>query len=186
MSEDNRGCGSTVAGGVVICAIIFNWFGAGELASGIFQGAVNIVTSVARGPSSGSSSPSTSPTKPPSATIDQRLVGSWRFETSRTNWMSLQLFPTGSWHCTILADKGLFLESCVQEGSSWFVEGNSLILVNESGYMKLERHDAVTGQNTTSRQQITVRQPNRYGFDSYGRLVLGGSNGTTLTLTRSR
>lgn len=119
-------------------------------------------------------------------TVDAGLYGTWKVGTSRTNWMSLQLFPSGSWHFTVLADKGLFMESWVQEGSSWFVEGNSLILVNESGYMNVERHDAVTGQNTTSRQQVPVRQPNRYGFDSYGRLVLGESNGTTVTLTRSR
>lgn len=62
MSEDNRGCGSTVAAGVVVCAIIFNWFGAGDLASGILKGALNIVTGGAKGVSSGSSAPSSSPT----------------------------------------------------------------------------------------------------------------------------
>lgn len=177
MSEDNRGCGSTVAAGVVFCAIIFNWFGAGELASGIFQGAGKIVSGIARGLSSGSSAPSSGPNTRPSTTIDQRLVGSWTYKTSQTNWTSISLWPSG-WRQTTCVDRGLYVESFVQQGGQWHTEAGQLILINESAQMEVGRHDGVTGESTKRQQAVDVRQLANYAFDSYGRLLLRLSGGT--------
>lgn len=60
MSDKSKGWINLVLGVTALCAIVFNWFGARELTSGIIQGASTIVTGVARGQSSGSSATSQS------------------------------------------------------------------------------------------------------------------------------
>lgn len=183
MSEDNRGCGSTVAGGVVICAIIFNWFGAGELASGIFQGAGNIAARIARGLSSGSSAPSAQPTPPNSNYIDQRLVGRWTPPDGFEQTMTMSLGPGGTgWHFEYVTSNGqVYSES----GSIWFCEGASVVLVDSSKSRSVGSVNLNTGVKTTLQEPWSGRRTIRCGFDSLGRLVFGQGDGMTLTLTRS-
>lgn len=78
------------------------------------------------------------------------------------------------------------MESFVQQGGQWHTDSGLLVLINESAQMEFGRYDGVTGQGTKRQQAVNVRQVVKYEFDSYGRLLLGQSDGSTIALERSR